>query len=307
MPYPIDKTLVVGVSTNALFDLRLEDSMYKNNGVEAYMKYQIENKNTPLEKGTAFPFIRRFLEINKIYSKEQPVEVVLLSRNSPETGIRAFNSIKKHGLDITRACFTTGAAPFPYIPAFNISLFLSTNQNDVKEAIESSYPAGLMLHTDVSDNDDSELRVAFDFDGVLADDEAEIVYKTTGQLEMFHQHETAKSDIPLNPGILADFFKKLSFFQKLETKKRRTDPSYKKMLKTSILTARNAPSHERAINTLKAWNVEVDEMILTGGIEKKRFLEIMKPHMFFDDQVSHLDTDLKDVPLVHIPFGIANK
>ncbi len=307
MPYPIERKLVVGVSSNALFDLRQEDRIFREEGVEAYSAYQTERKTETLKKGTAFPFIKRFLRINRVYDKEKPVEVVLLSRNSPDTGIRVFNSIQDYGLNISRACFTTGAAPFRYMPAFNVSLFLSTNKDDVKEAIEASFPAGLMLHTNVSDDEDSELRVAFDFDGVLADDEAERVYKESGQLDIFHEHEQKKSEIPLQPGILADFFKKLSFFQKLESKKREEDSSYEKILKTSILTARNAPSHERAINTLRSWDVEVDEMILTGGIEKRRFLEIMKPHLFLDDQITHLDTDLKDVPLVHIPFGVANE
>jgi 5'-nucleotidase len=306
MPFEIDKKLVVGVSSNALFDLREADEIFRNEGVEAYRDHQTKNKFTKLEKGTAFPFIKRFLRINNVYTKERPVEVVLLSRNSPDTGVRAFNSVKDYGLDISRACFTTGEPPYRYMPAFNVSLFLSTNEADVKEAIDSHFPAGLMLHTKIEDDEDSELRVAFDFDGVLADDEAEKVYKSTGQIEIFHEHESQNSNIPLKPGILADFFKKLSYFQELETKKKLSDRNYRKILKTSILTARNAPSHERAINTLKSWNVEVDEMILTGGIEKRRFLKIMKPHLFLDDQISHLDTDLRDVPLVHIPFGIAN-
>lgn len=306
MPYPIDRKLVVGVATSALFDLKDEDEIFRNSGIDAYTQHQNAHKRTILDKGTAFPFVRRFLHINKMYPGEQPVEVVILSRNSPETGIRAFNSIKHYGLDVSRAAFTTGEAPFKYIPPFNVSLFLSTNQSDVENAISQSFPAGLLLDTKVHDDDDIELRVAFDFDGVLADDEAEKVYKESEQLKIFHEHETQKADIPMNPGVLADFFRKLSFFQKLETKKQQEDNSYRKVLKTSILTARNAPAHERAINTLKAWKVDIDEMLLTGGVEKKRFLEVMKPHMFFDDQISHLDTELKGVPLVHIPFGIAN-
>jgi len=308
MSYPIDRKLVVAVSSNALFNMEKEDAIFVNEGLKAYKKFQIENKLVNLETGLAYPFIRRFLNINKVYSNEKPVEVVLLSKNSPETGIRVFNAIKNFGLDITRACFTSGKSPFAYIPAYNISLFLSTNRLDVVNAIEANYAAGRIIKTSVVDDNDIELRVAFDFDGVVADDEAERVYANSGgELEKYYEYETDHKQEPLNPGPLADFFKKLAFFQKLECKKELKDPNYNKILKTAIITARNAPAHERAINTLKEWNVDVDEMFLLGGIDKKRVLRIMKPHLFFDDQLTHLDPNLENIPLVHIPFGVANK
>ncbi len=308
MPYPIDRKLVVGVSSNVLFDLSLEDKIFREEGVEKYKKYQIENIDKPLKTGRAFPFIRRFLAINNVYYSERPVEVVLLSKNSPETGIRIFNGIKEYGLDISRAAFTSGESPFRYIPSFNVSLFLSTNQNDVVNAIENEFPAGVVLPTEIKDNpEDKELRVAFDFDGVISDDESEKIYQESGQLEIFQKYESLNVGKPLNPGLLADFFKKLSFFQKLETKKKNQNSGYKKILKTAIITARNAPAHERVVNTLKSWKVDVDEMLLLGGIEKKRFLEAMKPHLYIDDQMGHLDQKIKDIPLVHIPFGIANR
>ena len=307
MPYPIERKLVVAVSSNALFDLEKEDEIFRNEGLQAYKTFQIENKQKKLDKGLAFSFIKRFLNINKIYSDEKPVEVVLLSKNSPETVIRIFNAIKYHDLDISRAAFTSGTSPYKYIPAYNISLFLSTNELDVLNAIEANYAAGRILKTSVLDDDDLELRVAFDFDGVIADDESEKIYADSGQLEIYHQYEFDHKQDALNPGPLGNFFKKLSFFQKLETKKVEADKNYKKILKTAIVTARNAPAHERAINTLKSWNVEVDEMFLLGGIEKKRILNVLKPHLFFDDQLTHLDPKLENIPLVHIPFGIANK
>lgn len=308
MPYPIDRKLVVAVSSNALFNLEEEDRIFKEEGVGAFKKYQTENKTKKLEKGLAFPFIKRFLNINNIYSEEKPVEVVLLSKNSPETGIRIFNSIRDYQLDITRAAFTSGVSPYSYIPAFNISLFLSTNENDVINAIKANYAAGRILKTNIiDDDDDMELRVAFDFDGVIADDESEKVYSNSnGQLDIYFQHEVEHKQEALNPGPLGHFFKKLSFFQKLESKKKELDNNYKKVLKTAIITARNAPAHERAINTLKDWDVDVDEMFLLGGIEKKRILEIIKPQLFFDDQMIHLDPNLQNIPLVHIPFGIRN-
>lgn len=308
MPYPIERKLVVGVSSNALFNLELEDKIFEDEGIDRYRKFQRANKATPLYGGIAMPFIKRFLHINKVYQDEIPVEVVLLSKNSPETGIRLFNAIKDHGLDISRAAFTSGKSPYNYIPAYNISLFLSRNEQDVINAINANHGAGRIIKTQIVDDDmDMELRVAFDFDGVIADDQAEKVYTDTGQLALFHEHEQENISVPHNPGPLADFFKKLSFFQQLETKKEVADPSYKKMLKTAIVTARNAPSHERALNTLKEWGVTVDEMFLLGGIEKRRILEILKPHLFFDDQMTHLDPKLENIPLVHIPFGVVNK
>jgi len=309
MAYPIERKLVVAVSSNALFDLEKEDEIFRTEGLQSYRRYQLDNKFKLPEKGLAFPFVKRFLNINSIYPDQKPVEVVLLSKNSPETGIRIFNAINSYKLDITRAAFMSGTSPYEYIPAYNVSLFLSTNAVDVVNAIEANYPAGRILKTTVNDNDDDnlELRVAFDFDGVIADDEAEKVYHdNNGQLEMYYQHETEHKQEALNPGPLGDFFKKLAYFQKLENKKVEQDSSYKKVLKTAIITARNAPAHERAINTLSEWNVSVDEMFLLGGIEKKRILEVFKPHLFFDDQITHLDPRLENIPLVHIPFGITN-
>lgn len=306
MAFPIERKLVVAVSSNALFDLEKEDTIFLTEGLQAYKKFQVENKLKILNIGLAFPFIKRFLNINNVYSAEKPVEVVLLSKNSPETGIRIFNSIKSYNLDISRAAFTSGKSPFNYIPAYNISLFLSTNETDVLNAIEANFPAGRILETTVIDTEDMELRIAFDFDSVIADDEAETIYTEQG-LVGYYEYETKHKHEALNTGPLADFFKKISYFQKLETKKEEKDRTYKRILKTAIITARNAPAHERAINTLKEWNVEVDEMFLLGGIEKKRILEIMKPHLFFDDQITHLNTKLENIPLVHIPFGIANK
>lgn len=307
MAYPIEKKLVVGISSNALFDLRKEDEIFEKEGLDAYRKCQSEHKTDILETGVAYPFIKRFLRINEIYREEQPVEVVLLSRNSPETGVRIFNSIRQYNLNITRAAFMSGGSAINYIPAFNISLFLATKEMDVKEAIDANLPAGRILQTDVHDDDTFELRVAFDFDGVIANDEAEKIYKEKGIRE-YHQYEKVHSSEELGAGPLADFFTKLSFFQKLETKNRQTDKNYKRILKTAIVTARNAPAHERAINTLNKWGVEVDEMFLLGGIDKSRILEVMKPHLYFDDQMVHLDANaVKNIPLVHIPFGIANE
>ncbi|MFO7897383.1 MAG: 5'-nucleotidase [Candidatus Cloacimonadales bacterium] len=307
MPYSVDNKLVVGISANALFDLKHENDIFIKDGLPAYRAYQIENKDKILPKGVAFPFIRRLLHINQVYQEEQPIEVVLLSKNSPETGIRIFNSIKHYQLDISRATFMSGQPAYKYIPAFNISLYLSTNEHDVNLAIAQKYAAGRVLETDVDDlEDDWELRVAFDFDGVIADDESEKIYQAEG-LENYSLYESAHRQEGLKPGPLADFFRRLAIFQKLESEKEEADPEYKRILKTAIVTARSAPAHERAVNTLKYWGVAVDEMFLLGGIEKRKFLEILKPHIYFDDSIIHLDEEMKNIPMVHIPFGVNNQ
>lgn len=307
MAYPIERKLVIAIASSALFDLSESDKVYRENGVEEYRKFQEENIDKTLEKGVAFPFIRRFLSLNKAFQEQEPVEVVLLSRNSPETGMRVFRSINKYGLNITRAAFFSGESPYEYLPGFNASLFLSANSEDVNKAINAGFPAGRVIETRISDDEsDDELRIAFDFDGVIVDDAAEIVYKSTKDLNKYHESETQLSLVPHNPGPLQDLFKKISFFQKLETKRIKDNPDYKRILKISIVTARNAPSHERMINTIKSWGVSVDEAFFLGGIEKKRILEIMKPHMYFDDQTIHLE-HIDKIPLVHIPFGIANE
>lgn len=308
MAYPIDRKLVIGIASSALFDLSESHQIFLDEGPDAYRKYQEGNIDVPLRKGVAFPFIRRFLSINKAFPDQCPVEVVLLSRNSPETGLRVFRSIQHYALDISRAAFVTGRSPYEYVPAFNTSLFLSANEEDVQKAIDANYPAGVVLPSPVYDDElDFELRIAFDFDGVIADDEAEAVYKKNNDLNEFQAHESEKVGIPHQPGPLAELFRKLSFMQKLEDRQMRADPSYKKILRTAIITARNAPSHERVVTTLKSWGVSADETFFLGGMEKARILTILKPHIFFDDQRSHLQSPAGSIPMVHIPFGIANR
>lgn len=180
--FHIDQKLVIGISSSALFDLSESDRVYREKGVDEYRKYQEQNIDVPFKIGVAFPFIRRFLDINKVFNMECPVEVVLLSRNTPETGLRAFRSIMHYQLGITRAAFVAGRSPHPYIPAFNASLFLSANEEDIKEAINENHPAGVVLPSKVFDDDsDNELRIAFDFDGIIADDEAEKIYSARGK------------------------------------------------------------------------------------------------------------------------------
>jgi 5'-nucleotidase len=307
MAYPIHEKLVIAVASSALFDLSESDAVFREHGEEKYREYQRKNKSNVLNKSVAFPFVRRFLRLNLAYPEKLPVEVVLLSRNDPETGLRVLNSIKHYNLDITRAAFLSGKSPYPYIPAFNVSLFLSTNPEDVKKAIEAGYPAGTVMSTEIEDDEnENELIVAFDFDGVIADDECQIVYESH-DLTAFNAHEVSKVDVPHNPGPLSDLFRKLSFFQKLERKRELSDKEYKRILRTAIVTARSAPAHERVVTTLREWGISPDETFFLGGMEKHLILETLKPHIFFDDQPTHLKSPVGRIPMVHIPYGITNR
>ena len=305
MAYPIEKKLVIAVASSALFDLTESDSIFQVQGLKAYKEYQRKNVDKPFDKGVAFPFIKRLLSLNSYFPEEMPVEVILMSKNSPETGLRAFNSIAHYGLDITRAGFTSGQPHFKYLPSFNTSLFLSANKSDVEDAIAHRLAAGMVLNTSViDDDDDNELRIAFDFDGVLADDESEKVYQKDG-LTTYQKYELERSSIPLNAGPVIGLLKKISFYQKLEVRKAEQDKSYKPILKTAIVTARNAPVHTRMVTTLNSWGIDINEAFFLGGIDKSRILNVMRPHIYFDDQMGHLD-HLDKIPAVHIPFGVVN-
>lgn len=307
MAYPIEHKLVIGIASSALFDLTESHRIYADSGEEEYRKYQEQHIDAVLARGVAFPFIRRFLDINKHFAKHAPVEVVLFSRNSPETGLRVMNSIAHYGLDISRACFVTGKSAHAYLPAFNTSLFLSANEEDVRNALAAGHPAGLVLPSRTEDDEqDAELRVAFDFDGVIADDESETVFKRNNDVDEFHAHERERVAIPHQPGPLADLFQRLAMMQKMEEKALRRDPTYQKILRIAIITARSAPSHERVVTTLKSWGVSANETFFLGGMEKARVLGVFRPHIFFDDQLSHLKSAGGTIPMVHVPFGVAN-
>ena len=304
--FPIDKKLVVAISSSAVFDMKEAGAVYEERGEEAYRNFQKENLHNPFGKGVAFPFIRRLLHLNNLYPNEQPVEVIVLSRNDPDSGQRFFESCKHYDLNITRGSFLCGKDPYPYIDAFNASLFLSANESDVRGALQAGMPAGLVLPTQASDEPTSdELRIAFDFDGVLAGDESERVFKRDG-LATFRNSEQEKSDEPLQAGPLHSLAQKLSYWQKFESKRLKADPNYKPHLRIAIVTARSAPAHTRFIKTLTSWGLAPTETFLMGGIDKSRVLRVFKPHLFLDDQLSHLEGISDEIPCVHIPFGIAN-
>lgn len=307
MAYPIEKKLVVAVSSTALFDLQEADNVFRTKGLDAFLQYQTENRDKPPLPGSAFPFIKRLLKLNEVYFDEQPVEVVILSRNHPKASLRVMDAVMYYELNITRGSFTAGEQPYPFMEASRAVLYLSTDRDEVREAVERGYPAGYVLPCKVELNDeDSQLRIAFDFDGVIADDEAEQVY-AEGDLPLFHHHEKTKRNQPLNSGPMLPLLKKISDLQKLDSARPVGANDLRKHVRIAILTARNAPAHERLITTLERYEIRTDELFLTGGIEKKNFLDVLKPHIFFDDQLGHLEPAKESTPCVHVPFGVRNK
>lgn len=307
--YDLEQKLVIGLASSALFNLEESDEVFRTKGELAYREYQRQHENSLLDQGVAFPFIQRLLSLNSIFPKGKPfVEVILLSRNDPNTGLRVMNSIEHYELGIKRAIFLQGRTPHQYIDALNISLFLSANETDVNQAITAGYPAGLILKGQIFDIDNNEeLRIAFDFDGVIADDSSEQVYKESG-LSAFIENESKLANQPANAGPLHKLLLQLSFLQEEELKYAQDNPKYESRLRISIVTARNAPAHKRVITSLRAWGIHtINEAFFLGGIEKRKVLDILKPHIFFDDQVTHVEKTADSIASVHIPFGIANK
>ena len=305
MPYPIEEKLVIAVASSALFDLSESDRIYREKGVEAYREYQRQREDEFLDPGIAFPLIKRLLQLNEVGSS--PVEVILLSRNDPDTGLRVMKSIKFHGLSITRAAFVSGRNPFEYGEAFNAALCLSANPDDVRRAVATGIPAAQVVGTAKAGDDDgdAELRIAFDFDGVIVDDSAEAVFRRDG-LEEFLHSEAENADVPMPEGPLNRFFTEIGRLQATEKAKRAGDQSYRPRIRVAIVTARNAPAHERVVKTLRRLGVHVDETFFLGGIDKARVLAVFRPHIFLDDQIGHVMSAASCAPCAHIPFGVSN-
>jgi len=304
--YPIDSKLVIAIASSALFDLSEPDRVFREQGLASYRQYQREHEDDCLPPGVAFPLVRRLLSLNEISPSEALIEVVLVSRNDPDTGLRVFKSIQSSGLDISRAAFTGGKGPFRYLAAFNAALFLSANADDVRHAVMRGAPAGLVFPTDfVDDLADPEVRIAFDFDGIIADDSAESIFQSSG-LQAFLAAETDAAAVPLPAGPLSRLFRELAALQRRDRECAAASPRKPARLRLAIVTARSAPAHERVVTTLRSWGIEVDEVFFLGGIEKARILEVFRPHIFFDDQLGHIDTAKHLVPAAHVPFGVAN-
>lgn len=297
MPVDLSEILVVGVSTRALFNLEKENKVFEEEGIEAFRKYQLDNENELLEAGTAFYLVRSLLELNKIANK-RIVEVVVMSRNSPETGMRVLNTIEKYNLDITRVAMTGGESLSPYINAYGIDLFLSKDQKDVQTVIDSKECAAALIYEPpkLFSSLDARVKIAFDADAVLFSDDSEYRYKTEG-MDSFHKYEKEHENDALDEGPFAKLLVKLSKIQEHLPMRIEYSP-----LRLAIVTARNAPSHKRVIKTLRKWGVYVDEVYFLGGLAKDKILKAMGAHIFFDDQDTHLIDSSKVVPSAKVPY-----
>lgn len=292
-------SLTIAISSRALFDLDESNRIYEEQGLEAYRHYQIAHEDKVLGRGEAFFFVDKFLNINKLLGKRR-VDVILLSRNSADTGLRIFNSIAAHGLDITRAAFCGGESPYRYIHAFGGSLFLSTQAGDVTQALEHGVAAATLLggSGEARASGGEELRLAFDGDSVLFSDEAEQVYQSKG-LAAFAETEAAHASDPLEGGPFKHFLRSLHELQREFSEE--ACP-----IRTALVTARSAPAHERVIRTLRAWDVRLDESLFLGGMEKTEFLRAFGADVFFDDQTQHIERANPHLPAGHVPHGVAN-
>ena len=280
MAYALEDKMVIGVSSRALFDLTKENEIFEREGLDAYQSYQFEHEKDILEPGPGFSLIKSLLSLNDKDPDNPLVEVIIMSRNSTNTSLRVFNSIKHYGLKITRAVLASGSSLSPYLKAFKTDLFLSAYEDDVQNAINSGIAAGMII-TDHS------------YDAVLFDDASEVIYKEKG-LKAFEENEEINADNPLNEGPFASFLKKLTQIRE----------SYGEEcpIRTALVTARSAPAHERVIKTLRSWNVRLDEAFFLGGVEKKEILKAFGAQIFFDDQSVHTDPASEEVPSARVPY-----
>ena len=287
--------LKIGISSRALFDLKDSHKIFKEKGIEEYAKYQRKNEDNALKKGVAFALVEKLLRMNK--PKKKIVEVILLSRNSSDTGLRIFNSIEKNNLDITRAVFSGGESPFPYVDALDIDLFLSADVNDVKVAVENNIAAAHIFTDNYKPSTSNELRIGFDADAVIFSDEAERTYKQKGLKK--YLKEEGRSKKLMNPGPFNGFLKKLNIMQSKFSVKNCP-------IRIALVTARAAPAHKRVINTLRKENIRIDETFFLGGLPKGKFLEGFSADIFFDDLTENCIEATSHVSTGHVPYGINN-
>lgn len=293
MALDFSEILVVGVSSRALFNLEKENEIFNKENIVGFRKHQLEHEDELLEKGTAFPLIQALLKLNEYVDPKKPiVEVVVMSRNSPETGLRVLKAIKHYNLPLTRWAFSGGEPLSPFLEAFDVDLFLSKDEREVQTIIDNSNCATALIYdAPLNYNPETDrVKFAFDADAVVFSEESELIYKTQ-DLNAFHKHEEDNEDIPLNDGPFAELLKKLSKIQEKLPMTIELTP-----LRIAIVTARNAPSHMRVIKTLRHWGVYVDEAYFMGGLSKENVLKAFGAHIFFDDQEIHLDGSRKVVP-----------
>jgi 5'-nucleotidase len=295
-PYELNDKLVIGISSRALFDMERENEIFETQHEEAYARYQRGHENVPLAPGAAFPLIRALLDLNRLFPDRRLVEVVIMSKNSPDTGLRAFNSIEHYGLDITRAAFTRGESLATYLEAFAVDLFLSKHEGDVQAAIDSGVAAAVFYEPPEAAgiNAGGEIRIAFDGDAVLFSDESEKIYKEQG-LEAFLAHERKHRGTNLPEGPFAKLLKTLSLVQQQFAPGRCP-------VKIALVTSRSSPTHARVVTTLRDWGVSIDQAFFLGGVSKDKVLKAFGAQIFFDDQDLHLATAAKLVPSARVPY-----
>lgn len=308
MALDLSDTLVVGITATALFDLSEEDRVFReqyqndpDSAIEVYRQYMSERENIPLKAGTGFPLVKALLELNRYQkSGDAPlVEVVIMSRNSPETGLRVLHTVREMKLPISRSAFTAGETVVDYLDAFDVDLFLTTDSADAQQVIDSRTCAAAVVKAppkQMGSIPEGQVRIAFDGDAVLFDESSELLYKQHG-IEAFHAAEDAAQNTPLGEGPYATLLKKLSRLQDRLPIRVEYSP-----IRIAIVTARNSPAEMRVIKTLREWGVYVDEAFFLGGVEKSRVLKAFKPHIFFDDQDVHLDSASQDVPSGKVPY-----
>ena len=299
MPFSVEGKLVVAISSRALFDFEEENRVFERDGEGAYIALQYARLDVPAREGVAFPLVKKLLAFNT--PRAQRVEVVILSKNDPVSGLRVFRSAKLAGLAIERGVFTRGRSPYRYLDALKANLFLSANEADVMGALEANCPAARVYpeSRQEASRHAGELRIAFDGDAVLFSDEAERVYQRDG-LDAFARHEAMNALQPLPPGPFKPLLEALHRLQAAAG----TDVPLK--VRTALVTARSAPAHERAVRTLMEWNIAVDELMFLGGLDKGAFLKAFEPDFYFDDQRGHVDSARAFVAAGHVPFGVAN-
>ena len=302
--YDNNPVLVIAVSSRTLFDLSQEHEIFLKEGVDKYRAYQLAHENEILKPGIAFDLVQKLLNIKHPKTQQPLVEVVLVSRNNGDTGLRIFNSIAHYDLAIERAAFSNGKSPFAYLKAFGAHLFLSAHNKDVELALQAGFAAAHLLtpkhESDKPKNNLSQVRIAFDGDAVLFSDDSEKIYKQEG-LEAFRENERNKAQEPLSDGPFKPFLTALHQLQSLFT----VDQT---PIRTALVTARSAPSHKRVILTLRKWGIRIDEALFLGGLDKAEFLKAFKADIFFDDQLIHIKSASNShLTSGHVPHGIANK
>jgi 5'-nucleotidase len=304
MPISFDGRLVVAISSRALFDFEEENTVFEAHDDRAYMQLQLQRVDTPAKPGVAFSLVHKLLAFNGPHglpagAPRRRVEVVILSRNDPVSGLRVFRSCQHYGLPVERGVFTRGQPPWRYLKPLAANLFLSANEPDVRSALAEAVPAARVYPQSAraSDAHPNEVRIAFDGDAVLFSDEAERVYQRDG-LDAFQLHERDRAATPLAPGPFKPLLEALHRLQR--------DPVPTMRLRTALVTARSAPAHERAIRTLMDWNIEVDEAMFLGGLPKGPMLREFEPDFFFDDQTGHIENAAIHVPAGHVAAGVVN-